>query len=74
MNVFTCISIASTFCADYPHANVTFQGLRWFDSKSGADLCAQKGGPSPVYASAGSETGWQPSNLHTDGLGCKQQS
>lgn len=68
---YPALQVASTFCADYPSANVTFKGLRWYNSNSGADLCAQQGGPSPVYASAGSETGWTPANLHTDDLGCK---
>jgi len=65
------LQVASTFCASYVDANVTFRNLRWHDSRSGADLCARQGGPSPVYAD-GSASGWKASDLHTDELGCKK--
>ena len=67
----TLLQVASTFCASYVDANVTFRNLRWHDSRSGADLCARQGGPSPVYAD-GSASGWKASDLHTDELGCKK--
>ena len=69
---YPALQVAATFCASYEDANVSFRALRWYDSRSGADLCAQHGGPSPVYADA-SASGWEPSDLHTGGLGCKEK-
>lgn len=70
-NPYPALSIASTFCPDYSHANVTFKDLRWRDHKA-EDLC-RPGGPTPVYAAAANvpATGWKQSHLRIQELGCK---
>lgn len=70
-NPYPALSIASTFCPDYSHANVTFKDLHWYNHKA-EDLC-RLGGPTPVYAAAADApaTGWKQSHLRIQELGCK---
>ena len=70
-NPYPALSIASTFCPDYSHANITFKDLHWHNHK-GEDLC-RLGGPTPVYAAAANApaTGWKQSSLRVQELGCK---
>jgi len=72
---YPALSIDSTFCPSYTHANVTFRGLRWFDDAH-VDLCDVNGpgvatAPVSPRAEAGGPTGWKASDLHVRELGCQ---
>jgi hypothetical protein len=43
LNGYPAMSIDSTFCPSYAHANVTLENLQWFDGKA-KDMCEGGGG------------------------------
>ena len=71
---YPALTVDSTFCPDYTHANVTFQNLRWFDYQSN-NLCevgGTKKGPVVANPKENDATGWRRSSLNIVGLGCGQ--
>ena len=67
---YPALTIDTTFCPNYTHADVTVKSLSWYKS-DGEDICG-RGWKQPVSPKAANApaTGWKASDLHLQDLGC----